>query len=189
MLSIVGIMNLKNTFNWLLGASETLKIKPEKASGPLFHPVIPPKHISKVLQGFKWSLGHPTMLILSVVGHTNTRNTLNLLSRASETMKMDASSILTNSTMLVWPKTDNINIVVLPGGHLNPCSTLGMYFWKNNWVKHGSIYLVFNVCKNQLKMFLGLVWPRTDSINIVGWPWDHLNPCSTLVMHFVWIAL
>jgi len=41
MLSDFGHIYLINTFNWVLGASETKKIKLKKASGPLFHPFIP----------------------------------------------------------------------------------------------------------------------------------------------------
>ena len=49
MLSGVGHINSKNTFDWLSGTSETNKIKPKKVFEPLFHPVISPKHIPKVL--------------------------------------------------------------------------------------------------------------------------------------------
>ena len=31
---------------------------------------------------------------------------------------------------------------------------------------------------------LGLVWPTSDSISIVGWPRGHMNFCNTLGMYF-----
>ena len=36
LLSVVGHINLRNIFNWLLEASETMYIEPKKASGHLF---------------------------------------------------------------------------------------------------------------------------------------------------------
>ena len=35
----------KNTLNWLAGVSESIKIEPEKTSGPLFDQDFPPKNI------------------------------------------------------------------------------------------------------------------------------------------------
>ena len=49
LLLVVGHTNLRNIFNWLLEASVTMYMEPKKASGPLFHPVIPPKCISMAL--------------------------------------------------------------------------------------------------------------------------------------------
>ena len=49
LLLVVGHTNLRNIFNWLWEASVTMYMEPKKASGPLFHPVIPPNQIPKVL--------------------------------------------------------------------------------------------------------------------------------------------
>ena len=49
LLLVVGHTNLRNIFNWLLEASVTMYMKPKKAPGTLFHPVIPPNQIPKVL--------------------------------------------------------------------------------------------------------------------------------------------
>ena len=40
----LGHIKPKNTFRWLLGVSETNKIKDKKASKTLFYPVIPPRY-------------------------------------------------------------------------------------------------------------------------------------------------
>ena len=46
------------------------------------------------------------------------------------------------------------------------------------------ILMVSEASENQLKVFLGLVWPIPDSISMVRWLGGHLNPCSTLEMCF-----
>ena len=48
----------------------------------------------------------------------------------------------------------------------------------------GLILLVSEASGSQLKVFLGLIWPTPDSINLVGWPGVHLNPFCTLGMSF-----
>ena len=48
----------------------------------------------------------------------------------------------------------------------------------------GLISLVSETVKSQLKVFLGLIWPPPDSINMVWWPGGHLGPYSTLEMCF-----
>ena len=56
---------------------------------PWFSELYTPKHIPKVLQGFKWPPSHPTMLMLSGIGHTNPKNASNWLLEASETIKIN----------------------------------------------------------------------------------------------------
>ena len=51
MLSGVGHINPKNTFNWFSWASDAIRFKPENASGPLFHPVIPPNTFLRYCKG------------------------------------------------------------------------------------------------------------------------------------------
>ena len=48
----------------------------------------------------------------------------------------------------------------------------------------GLILLVSEAPGSQLKVFLGLIWPTPDSINMVGWPEVHSNAFSTLGMSF-----
>ena len=48
----------------------------------------------------------------------------------------------------------------------------------------GSIYMVSETSKSQLKRFLGFIWNTSDSINIVGWPGGPLNPYFAFGMHF-----
>ena len=50
MLSGLGYIN-PITFNWFSGASYVIELKPEKASGPLFHPVIPPNTFLRYCKG------------------------------------------------------------------------------------------------------------------------------------------
>ena len=75
---------------------------------------------------------------------------------------------------LVRPKTDCINIVGLPGGHLNTYYALGMCFggitaWSTGpEAFSGLIFKVSEAPKSQLKVFLGFIWPTIDRINIVG---------------------
>jgi len=44
----------------------------------------------------------------------------------------------------------------------------------------GLISWVSETPESQLKVFLGLIWPPPDSINMVWWPGGHLGPYSTL---------
>ena len=44
--------------------------------------------------------------------------------------------------------------------------------------------MVSEAPESQFQVFLGMVWPTTDSINIVWWPGGHLNPYNTFGMHF-----
>ena len=48
----------------------------------------------------------------------------------------------------------------------------------------GLIFLVSEDPETKLKVFLGLIGPSPESINMVGWPGDHLNPYSTLGICF-----
>ena len=44
--------------------------------------------------------------------------------------------------------------------------------------------MVLEAPESQFKVFLGMVWPTSDSINIVWWPGGHLNPYIAFGMHF-----
>ena len=46
------------------------------------------------------------------------------------------------------------------------------------------MYIVSEASKNQLKIFLRLIWPTKDSNNIVGRRTGHVNPDSVIEMHF-----
>ena len=46
------------------------------------------------------------------------------------------------------------------------------------------LILLVSEASGRLKVFLGLIWPTPDSINLVGWPGVHLNPFCTLGMSF-----
>ena len=75
-------------------------------------------------------------------------------------------------------------------GHLNPYSTLGIWLGGiTGWNRGpeaflGSMYIVTEASQSQLKMFLRLVWPTTNSNNIVGRRTGHVNPYSAIEMHF-----
>ena len=43
-------------------------------------------------------------------------------------------------------------------------------------IMEASIFMVSEALESKFKVFLAFVCPTTDSINIVGWPRDHLNP-------------
>ena len=53
----------------------------------------------------------------------------------------------------------------------------------------GLILLVSEAPESQLKVFFGFIWPTPDSINMVGWPWGHLNHSSIPGMCLVGITL
>ena len=47
-------------------------------------------------------------------------------------------------------------------------------------------FLIFKVSEapdSQLKEFLGLVWPTTDSRNMLGWLGDQSNPYNSQNLH------
>ena len=46
------------------------------------------------------------------------------------------------------------------------------------------MYIVTEASQSQLKMFLRLVWPITNSNNIVGRRTGLVNPYSAIEMHF-----
>ena len=64
----------------------------------------------------------------------------------------------------------------------------GNYLLKNGGPEDflGLIFLVSEAPETQLKVFLGLIGPSPDSINMVWWPGGHLNSYRNM---FGWMTV